>query len=299
MDSEKKQFQFPFLSNFVIKLIAIITMTIDHIGVVMQMVIGNNYDIAHYFRIIGRIAMPLFVFMIVEGVLHTKNFRRYMLRLGILASIISFSMIVVEYVPIFDGLSLRGFGNIFIDLLLCALTVFCLKHKKIYIKLLAVIPLGISILSFSANCYEFGNNAIVHWYPFFIRGQYEYLPIIMSIFFYFAHYLKDITLKTNERLTGLKAENIDGTNISQIILNIWSIGGLILAGMIYYLVGIILPNRMVYWDNQLQTYSLLASLFILLYNGKRGYNKKWFQLGSYIYYPLHILIIYGIGLLFM
>ena len=40
-----------------------------------------------------------------------------------------------------------------------------------------------------------------------------------------------------------------------------------------------------------QIYALFAGAFILLYNGKRGYNSKWFEYGGYAYYPLHILII--------
>ena len=41
----------------------------------------------------------------------------------------------------------------------------------------------------------------------------------------------------------------------------------------------------------LQLFAILAGVFILLYSGLRGYNKKWFQYGSYIYYLLHMLII--------
>jgi len=34
---------------------------------------------------------------------------------------------------------------------------------------------------------------------------------------------------------------------------------------------------------------MISGALILLYNGRRGYNAKWFQYGSYLYYPLHIV----------
>lgn len=63
-----------FLSNFDLKIIAIITMTIDHIGAIMY----PNIDI---FRIIGRVSFPIFAFLLVEGFKHTSNRLKYFLRL--------------------------------------------------------------------------------------------------------------------------------------------------------------------------------------------------------------------------
>lgn len=69
-----------FLSNFDLKIIAIITMTIDHIGAIMY----PNIDI---FRIIGRISFPIFAFLLVEGFKHTSNKLKYFLRLILFAII--------------------------------------------------------------------------------------------------------------------------------------------------------------------------------------------------------------------
>ncbi len=69
-----------FLSNFDLKIIAIITMTIDHIGAIMY----PNIDI---FRIIGRISFPIFAFLLVEGFKHTSNKLKYFLRLFLFAII--------------------------------------------------------------------------------------------------------------------------------------------------------------------------------------------------------------------
>lgn len=58
------------LSGNQLKLIALITMTIDHIGA---------YIFPHYpvLRIIGRLAMPIYAFLIAEGCYHTKNKLKY------------------------------------------------------------------------------------------------------------------------------------------------------------------------------------------------------------------------------
>ena len=69
-----------FLSNFDLKILAIITMTIDHIGAIMY----PNIDI---FRIIGRISFPIFAFLLVEGFKHTSNKLKYFLRLLLFAVI--------------------------------------------------------------------------------------------------------------------------------------------------------------------------------------------------------------------
>lgn len=57
-----------------IKLIAMVTMLIDHIGVVF-------FPNALWLRVIGRIAFPLFAWGIARGYKHTRNFKLYALRL--------------------------------------------------------------------------------------------------------------------------------------------------------------------------------------------------------------------------
>ena len=102
MDNKRK---FPLLlSNFWLKLIALLTMTIDHIGYLLP-----YSTTALVFRYIGRLALPLFCFMIAEGAIHTKSFKKYALRLGIMASLISIAIIFTEYVPYFrnNGFSMR------------------------------------------------------------------------------------------------------------------------------------------------------------------------------------------------
>ena len=68
------------LSGNSLKLIALLAMTIDHIGAYLL----PQYSIL---RIIGRLAFPVFAYMIAEGCKYTKNRRRYLSDMTYLAFI--------------------------------------------------------------------------------------------------------------------------------------------------------------------------------------------------------------------
>ena len=71
------------LNSANLKIIAMVTMLIDHVGAVIfpQFII---------LRIIGRIAFPIFAYELVEGYFHTSNIWRYILRLLVFGVISEF-----------------------------------------------------------------------------------------------------------------------------------------------------------------------------------------------------------------
>ena len=77
------------LSAMGLKLLACLLMLIDHIGMVF-------FPQIIALRLIGRLAFPIFAFQIAQGYLHTKNVKRYALRLAAAAllSEIPFDMAV-------------------------------------------------------------------------------------------------------------------------------------------------------------------------------------------------------------
>ena len=290
MDNTRK---FPLiLSNFWLKVIALLTMTIDHLGFLLP---RFNPELANVFRYIGRLALPLFCFMIVEGAIHTKNFKKYALRLGVMASLISLGILFSDIIPFFrdNGFSMRDQGVIFIDLLLGATAAFCLRQKKWYIKALSILPLVYSVASFIATALEScGCHGHILWFPFFMRTQYGWYAVLMCILFYFAAPLTNIFISYLSNTTGIDKENYKGSNIERNANNIISVLMLAAATLLLYGCGELMPVKYVFWVQNLQLFAIVSGAFILLYNGYRGYNKKWFQYGSYLYYPLHMAILY-------
>lgn len=93
---------FKRLNGTELKIIALIAMTFDHIGL---FIMGNYLP----FRIIGRIAFPIFAFMIAEGARYTKNKFKYFLRvfgLGVICQIFYTAFVGTFYLNILITLSL-------------------------------------------------------------------------------------------------------------------------------------------------------------------------------------------------
>lgn len=65
------------MSANVLKIIALITMTLDHVGLVF-------FPQCKWMRIVGRIAFPIFAFMIAEGCKYTHNRKKYLLQIGLM-----------------------------------------------------------------------------------------------------------------------------------------------------------------------------------------------------------------------
>lgn len=285
----KKEFQFNCLSSFIIKVIAILTMTIDHVGVVMEMY-SINYEVSDVFRAIGRIAMPLFCFMIVEGVIHTKSFGKYVLRMGIIGTLVLIAQIIMEYVMKMGVYQ----GGIFIDLILGALMIKSLMNKRIWVKLLAIIPIGIGVLSFICFSYE-AMGGEIYAFPYYLRTQYGFISLLIILGFYLAYLLAPFFMK----MFHMDPEIFKDTNVERLAINVVSVCLFVVIAVSYYLFGMWMTlNELghfgAFWDYGQQNFMLISSAFVLLYSGLRGYNAKWFKYGQYLYYPLHILLIYGI-----
>ncbi|MGN0298437.1 MAG: TraX family protein [Lachnospiraceae bacterium] len=110
------------MTGFCLKLIAIITMLIDHAGFV---VFANNMTM----RTIGRVAFPIFCFLLAEGADKTSNWKKYALRLLFFAVI---SEPVADY-AFYGNYFYLGYQNVFWTLLLGLLAIEC--YKKCWDKL--------------------------------------------------------------------------------------------------------------------------------------------------------------------
>ena len=66
------------IDAFTLKMIAAVTMLIDHVGYIF-------FPQYIFLRIIGRISFPIFAFLIVEGFMHTRDVKKYIFRMLVFA----------------------------------------------------------------------------------------------------------------------------------------------------------------------------------------------------------------------
>lgn len=70
--------KFRVLDGTTLKIIAMVSMVFDHVG-------DMFFPEVLWPRMVGRLAMPLFAFCITEGYIHTRDKKKYLLRMGIFA----------------------------------------------------------------------------------------------------------------------------------------------------------------------------------------------------------------------
>lgn len=222
------------LTNNQLKIIALLTMTCDHVGKELL----PQYPIL---QIIGRLAFPIFAFMIAEGCVYTKNKLKYFVSvtlLGLLCQVVYFVAMGSLYQCVLITFSL-SIGLIFA-------MEYARKKKTVLSKILvmAVFFLALFICEIMPD--------MLSWTDFEI--DYGILGVLLPVIIY---------LGPNQWA------KIVGTTVMLVMLALF------------------LGN--------VQWYGLLAVPFLIVYNSKRG---KWkLKHLFYIYYPMHLVVIYGIGML--
>lgn len=164
MIMKDKKCNFKIFNTFHLKMIAIITMTIDHIGAVLLPQYG-------FLRIVGRISFPIYCFMLVNGMFYTKNVKKYLGRLLIFG-------IISE--PLFDWtfygkIYAKEAQNVYITLLI-GLTMlisieFIRKHQFKEMVLISYITEAILVILACGVAY-------------FIKTDYSFYGILMIYWFY-------------------------------------------------------------------------------------------------------------------
>lgn len=220
------------LSGNQLKIIAALAMTVDHLGVML-------FPDVLILRIIGRIALPIFAYMIAEGCVHTKNRVRYALTLFAVALLCQ----VVYFV------AMRSLKQcILVTFLMSVLLIFSYDRatkKRCFVTTSVFVAALIAVF------------VICEVIPIYVKDfsvDYGFFGAILPFLIY--------TGRTkNEKFLRLAI-------------------GLLLITLVL---------------NGVQGYSMLAIIPIYHYNGKRGSMRmKYF---FYIYYPLHLGVIYLISML--
>ena len=270
--SSKKDYH--ILNSFSLKIIGMISMILDHIGVFYEMYHSSipSYDInvQLVLRILGRISFIIFAFLTVEGVLHSKKPLLYLVKLLTLSLTcdIVFLIATKEYV-----------GNPITTLFLGGLTIYLLKDRRWFIKLLSIVPLAFTLLI----AFEF--------IP--LKADYDIYGLITIILFYIGKILADIITKYVSTTYSLDEETFLNSSYYLTLRNMISSILFITFTLIVYFVNPIWNGKGLFSEIMfIQVYAIFGTIPLLFYNGKRGYNKAWFKYGCYGFFPLHIIIIY-------
>jgi len=159
---------------FAIKLIALISMTVDHIGVFF---LPNDQAL----RIVGRISFPLFAWAIANGSVYTKNIYKYLLRIFILALI---SQIPYRVLFIISGNSNPGLNILFtLSLGLLGIILFKKSNSVFFRVFFTAVLLCISVL-FNVDYGVFGVLSVLLFYIFYnnFRKMVIFFIIILFLF---------------------------------------------------------------------------------------------------------------------
>lgn len=138
-------------STFHLRMIAIVCMLIDHIALILF----PDSVIALPCRLVGRLAFPLFVFLLYQGYLHTSDYGAYGMRLLRCACISQ-----PIYMMVFGTFTL----NVCFSLLFCLLFTRALDHFQEYPKRFAVVMAVCLLLSCFAEYGMYSIALILSYY---------------------------------------------------------------------------------------------------------------------------------------
>ena len=204
----------------------------------------------------GRLAFPIFAFMIAEGYFHTKDYKKYMIRLLICALISEIPFDLMYEGGVFFPFHQNVIWT-FIIALLCIRVIDTVRERGNKVKFIFT-SLGFSLLGFLAGTLGmtdyFGPGVLTVLVFYFFRGRKWYMLLAQVI----SLYLINVSM-------------LSGQDIP-----------LIIGGHEFFFT--------------IQGFALLALIPIWLYRGKQGIRNSWTKWSFYLFYPVHMLILALIGL---
>ncbi len=235
-----------------LKIFAMVCMLLDHIGVVLVIPLtlisrlsatdvfftASQWETVYYvLRCVGRIAFPIFAFLIVEGFTHTRSRLKYLCNLGVFA--------LLSEVPFDLALFGNAFTvysqNVFFTLAFGLIALMLMEYISKQSRLKAYPQVAEHILTIVAV-------VLIALFSEWFRTDYGGIGVITICILYQCRQTK-----------------VTGAFISWIVLSLY---------------------------NWLEICSLPFVLLVKHYNGQRGRQNK---ILFYAFYPLHLLILYGIS----
>ncbi len=283
------------MNIFQLKIIAMIAMFLDHIAYFFP-----DLPMSLPLHWIGRIAAPIFIFGVVNGVKYTSSKRMYILRLYL-------ASIVMAVIQMSTQIELNFFRTLFIVACICEIleirknqkAVSWIKVLSLYIAYQVIVCIVCGYLSSISNMYT--ETICFYLIPALLGSVFTteggLIFVVLGIIMYLAYDNKK-RLILSYMIFVVVYMFFMSTNIVPIIL--WKIKELIpiigtgLSHDMEYLLSIIGGiSPMDVGGNiftiQYQWIMVLALPLILSYNHQRGKKCKYL---FYIFYPIHIILLW-------
>lgn len=290
-----------------LKICAIINMLTDHIGggILERALYGahpltgsmykNILSVDNVLRNIGRLAFPIFIFLLIEGFHYTHSKLQYTLRMFIFA--------FISEIPFDLAFNKSWFypqsNNVFFTLVIGFLTVWALDELQdhitqdhiyelfgLFMADTFIIYFGMSLALFLFTDYDAGGvAAIVIMYIYRNWGKYTrasslFLGISSGILTILASAIEGPKWLFPLEALIILLIPIAMTIFSKKVNFSWRM--LNITGMAMTVITLSMTNGII------ELWALFNILLIFFYNGKRGRQIKYF---FYAFYPVHLLII--------
>ncbi|MDE6596861.1 MAG: conjugal transfer protein TraX [Oscillospiraceae bacterium] len=235
------------VSSFGLHVLAMAFMLCDHMWATL-------FPAAEWLTCVGRLAYPIFAFMIAEGYAHTRDLRKYMLRLLFWAAVTEIPFNLMCGGSIFYPFHQNVLWTFLISLLMIILAEKCRAKFKPAVSFL--LSAAIAVLGYAAGYASMAD--------YFGEG------VLMVLMFYFFR-----TPNWKNRLLQL---------ICTYILNVELLGGLCYTFTLFGQE----------FEFPQQGFAILSLIPIWLYSGRQGFHSKAFRYFCYAFYPVHMLLLVGV-----
>ncbi len=232
------------ISSSTLHILAMAFMLCDHLWAMI-------FPAEEWLTCIGRVAYPIFAFMIAEGFAHTHDFRKYVLRIFVWACITEIPFNLMYGGSAFYPFHQNVLWTFLESLLLMALIEKCRERfsKTVGLQLSA----AIAALGFALG--------------YLTMTDYYGVGVVTVLVFYF---FREKNWK-----------NLLAQIVCLYILNVKVLGG-------YYYTLHIFGFEI---ELVQQALALLSLIPIWLYQGRKGIDSKGFKYACYAFYPVHIAVL--------
>jgi len=264
------------INGNVLKTIALIAMVIDHIGFYFEPFLNTNIMVIC--RCMGRIAMPIFTYLVVQGFFHTSNFKKYIFRIGLWSVITQISICILmvinlKYVAQYTAAKYCYSKLNILFIYVISLLMMKILHEDLFVKKWDINKnLSLKVIS----------TVLIFIICIFLPIDYNIEVPLLTLLFYFIEKLR-IRFLINTEYIRKNMSKIIKVNEQRIIHTVY----IFLLFMSLFLVVIYL---------NVNIYTMVAILPMALYNGERGKKSKILKKFFYIFFPLQHIILYSIAM---